>query len=162
MSKRAGLICSGCGAVASASCNCGKAYVPPSMLAASAIASNPGKSDRAIADEVGLGLGTIQRARKTVDPNGSPARRTGKDGKSYSAKRKQQPKPQRSGDIEFSQDFGRRAHKFLHAMTEEFEAWLETNPTLPSEALRSLIGMMNVCGAQYQALAEAAADQMEE
>lgn len=134
------------------------------MLAAAAIAANPDKSDRVIADEIGVNQSTVSRARKqpSGDAFASPDRHTGKDGKSYSAKRKRQLKPQRNGDIEYSQDFGRRAHKFLQVMTDEFYRWLETNPTLPSEALRSLIGMMNVCGAQYQALAEAAADQMEE
>jgi hypothetical protein len=159
----AGLVCVGCGATASVSCNCGKAYVPPSMLAAAAIAANPSKSNRAIAEETGLGLGTVQRARKTGDPDGSPPKRTGKDGKSYPVKRKQPaPRPRRSADIEYSQDFGRRAAAFAQGQTEKFYAWLETNPSLPSEALRSLIGTMNVCSAQYSALAEAAADKMEE
>lgn len=55
-----------------------------SVRAAEAIKANPGKSDRAIAADVGIGLGTVQRARQELgDPYGSPDR-VGRDGKSYS------------------------------------------------------------------------------
>jgi hypothetical protein len=81
------LKCSACGATAKAACNCGAPYVPAGVLAAKAVAASPEKSNRAIADEIGVGFETVRRARQSGDPNGSPAKRTGKDGKSYPAKK---------------------------------------------------------------------------
>jgi hypothetical protein len=93
------LRCSECGAMAEAACDCGKAYEPPGVIAAKAIEAYPQKSDRRIARECGIGLGTVQRARQSADPNESPERRLGKDGKSYLAKRRigvEEPKPEKS------------------------------------------------------------------
>jgi hypothetical protein len=81
------LSCSSCGASASAACSCGVAYVPAREYAARAIAANPDKSNRAIAAETRMPLETVRRARLR-DPNGSPGKRTGKDGKSYPVKLK--------------------------------------------------------------------------
>lgn len=75
------LECSACGAEADAACNCGAPYVPASARAAAAIAKNPGKSDRAIATELGVNQSTVSRARKSTDANASVGKRTGKDGK---------------------------------------------------------------------------------
>jgi predicted amidophosphoribosyltransferase len=59
------LECSVCGAGAVASCNCGAPYVSAGVRAAEAIAKNPEKSDRAIADDLGVGSNTVRRARKS-------------------------------------------------------------------------------------------------
>jgi hypothetical protein len=48
--------------------------------AAAAVAANPGKSDRAIAADLGVGSNTVRRARKTTAPHGA-VKRIGKDGK---------------------------------------------------------------------------------
>jgi hypothetical protein len=82
------LHCAKCGVMTEAKCGCGVGYVTASNAAAAAVKANPEKSDRAIAAEIGVGLGTVQRARKAVDPNGSPEKRTGRDGKNYPAKPK--------------------------------------------------------------------------
>jgi hypothetical protein len=78
------LCCIGCGAEANASCNCGKPYVPKSTRAAEAIAANPEKSNRAIAEETGLSEPTVRRARASYD---APEldEHVGRDGKSYPA-----------------------------------------------------------------------------
>jgi hypothetical protein len=47
-----------------------------------AVVANPGKSDRALAMECGVGRTTIQRARKSGGPH-EPPERVGKDGKTY-------------------------------------------------------------------------------
>jgi hypothetical protein len=60
--------------------------VPASKRAASAIAANPQKSNRAIAKEIGVGANTVRRARGA--PLGAPATRVGLDGKSYAVKPK--------------------------------------------------------------------------
>jgi hypothetical protein len=78
------IVCTGCGAEANASCNCGVPYQPKSVRAREAIEANPEKSNRAIADESGLSEATIRRARASDD---APETVTGKDGKSYPAKR---------------------------------------------------------------------------
>ncbi len=78
------LSCSECGAEANASCNCGKPYVPAKVRAAEAIKANPQKSDRAIADEIGVSHQTVGRAREeATGPHGpvEEPRRVGLDGK---------------------------------------------------------------------------------
>jgi hypothetical protein len=101
---RAQLHCSGCGAIAEASCNCHMPYVPAGEVAAKAIKANPEKSNNAIAKEIGVGETTVRRIRGS--PKGEPARRIrgtskdvtarriGKDGKSYPAT-KPKRKPER-------------------------------------------------------------------
>ena len=50
-----------------------------------AIAATPGKSDRAIAEEIGVGSNTVRRAmQKAVALDGAAEKRIGRDGKSYS------------------------------------------------------------------------------
>lgn len=78
------LECSACGAEANASCDCAKPYVPASTLAAKAIAANPEKSNRALADEIGVSEPTVRRARASHD---APDEVVGRDGKKYPAKR---------------------------------------------------------------------------
>jgi hypothetical protein len=80
------LECISCGASVDAGCNCGVAYKP--ARAAKAVAANPEKSDRLIAKELGdVSRETVRKARK-VTTKLSPGKRTGKDGKSYSIKRR--------------------------------------------------------------------------
>jgi hypothetical protein len=75
------LECSECGAMADAACSCGAPYLPAGARAAQAVADNPGKSDRAIAADLGVGKDTIRRARKSTGANAPVAKRVGKDGK---------------------------------------------------------------------------------
>jgi hypothetical protein len=49
-----------------AACNCGAPLVPAWQRAAAAIAANPLKSDRAIAEELGVSDMTVGRARKST------------------------------------------------------------------------------------------------
>jgi hypothetical protein len=79
------LECPGCGASTEARCDCGVAYVPAGARAAKAVAENPGKSDRAIAAELGITHPTVAKARRATGkdlPVEPPATRTGKDGES--------------------------------------------------------------------------------
>ena len=88
------LVCSGCGAPGQGSCNCGVAYVAPRERAAAAVKANPEKSDRAIAEEVGVSHQTVMRERKkTTGPHGPVGKRTGKDGKARKQPKPQPPKP---------------------------------------------------------------------
>lgn len=72
------ILCGGCGATSVAVCGCGVAYEPehpwgavksrsglPTAMekALAAILANPGKSDRRIAAEIGVGNKTVSRAR---------------------------------------------------------------------------------------------------
>jgi len=80
--------CSSCGAIVDAACDCGVAYVPARERAAAAVQKSPGKSNRAIAAEIGVDHKTVAKARGDNSP---PERVTGKDGKSYPAKARQTP-----------------------------------------------------------------------
>jgi hypothetical protein len=77
--------CSACGAEANASCTCGVPYVPKAMRAAVAIAADPTKSNRAIADEIGVSEPTVRRAREAGASHDAAATHIGRDGKSYPA-----------------------------------------------------------------------------
>lgn len=83
------LECSNCGATTNAACNCGVAYVPASQRAAEAITADPTKSNRAIADQIGVSEPTVRRARGASGD--APATVIGKDGKSYPAERPSKP-----------------------------------------------------------------------
>jgi hypothetical protein len=73
------MFCSGCGAEANASCNCGVSYMPASKRAAEAIAANPEKSNRAIAEELGVDEKTVRKER-TADQSAVDTR-IGRDGR---------------------------------------------------------------------------------
>jgi hypothetical protein len=83
--KRKTLECSKCGATTDAACSCAVAYVPAGTRAALAVATNPGKSNRALAIEYGIDEKMLRLARKKSGAEHS-APRLGKDGKKYPAK----------------------------------------------------------------------------
>lgn len=87
------MACTACGAEANASCNCGKPYLPAKKRAAEAIAANPQKSNRAIAEEIGVGRRTVDRARDELGGPGGPPEREGRDGKVYRLPVKEQADP---------------------------------------------------------------------
>jgi hypothetical protein len=98
------LRCSSCGITQDAACECGAPYVAAGMLAKQAVVEFPEKSNRAIADELGLSNQTVMRAREAVAPNGAPEAetpltRTGRDGKQYPAKPKRPDKPAPPPDL---------------------------------------------------------------
>lgn len=93
------MVCTGCGVEANASCSCGVAYSPKVVRAAEAIKANPQKSNRAIADDLGVSEGTVRSARNSGAQDYAPeAERTGRDGKSYPVAQK--PKQQRGPRFE--------------------------------------------------------------
>lgn len=81
--------CTACGKLGEVkpSCGCGAAfeYISPGELAAQAVKDNPGMSDRAIADKLGISDKTVGKARKATADYSAVETRVGKDGK----KRKQ-------------------------------------------------------------------------
>lgn len=81
--------CSICGAHGELGCEHGASlYVSKSEYAAIAVRRNPEKSNRALAEELGVSDMTVKRARDEVQHNVAPEKRQGKDGKMYSAKSK--------------------------------------------------------------------------
>jgi hypothetical protein len=78
------LICTRCGAQAHAACNCGVSYIPASARAAAAVQANPEKSDRAIAEQIGVDHKTVAKARRSTGEKSSVEKRVGKDGKARS------------------------------------------------------------------------------
>jgi hypothetical protein len=96
--KTTRLFCSKCKARGEIGCDCGVEYIRAGELATQAIADpeNAGKSDRAIAEEIGVGSNTVRRARESTAPNGAVEKRTGKDGKARKLPKK--PKPTANSD----------------------------------------------------------------
>jgi hypothetical protein len=78
MVHRGGLLrCRKCGVEAKCACGCGVPYLPvipdwmkerapPLERAANAIVADPGRSDRSIADELGINRRTVAKARKSA------------------------------------------------------------------------------------------------
>lgn len=77
------MTCTGCGAEANASCNCGKPYVPKKQRATDAVAANPQRSNRAIAADIGVSDDTVARARNELGAAHATPEREGRDGKVY-------------------------------------------------------------------------------
>src|SRR5262245_570315 len=74
--------CSKCGAPGTASCDCGAPYLPATELARRVLEQDPNKSNRMVAEEVGVSRQTVHLARKQL-ANGLPVtgKRKGRDGK---------------------------------------------------------------------------------
>ena len=85
------MVCTGCGAEANASCNCGKPYVPKAARAAEAVKANPEKSDRAIAADIGVSGETVRQARKQLPSDLAVNERIGLDGKTRRMPRQADP-----------------------------------------------------------------------
>lgn len=169
-----GLVCSGCGALAPASCNCGVPYIPAASAAAKAVENHPDKSSRAIAAEIGVSPDTVDRVRKSTArnqavagnqaPGGSIPRRFGKDGKTYPARRLAPLRPSDSRlppEEQRSQEFGRCAMKTLMSIQEQLHPWLESNPKLRDDAWESLYRTFSVVADAYGDWAKLVAEKWE-
>lgn len=126
------MICTGCGAEANASCNCGKPYEPASVRAAAAVAASPEKSDRAIAAEIGVDHKTVGKARREGGDDSPPETRQGQDGKQYPAKPKHHrgrrmsdvpDEPQHDRDLRMLKGVWEGA---CDSAREEFAEWIES------------------------------------
>jgi hypothetical protein len=99
---RTKLVCSKCGAQGEMGCDCGVAYIRARDFAAAAVAdpANAGKSNRKLADELGVSYKTIERARQesvgTFVPTES---RLGRDRKTYKARKPRTPVLDRAREI---------------------------------------------------------------
>ena len=126
------IFCTRCGAEANASCNCGVDYKPKSVRAAEAIKLDPGKSDRAIAAEIGVSDMTVGRARKSGATSVAPEKRTGKDGKNYPA-----AKPRRLGLLRLAKDRDKAAKvdKRISELVRIVRAGLAKTTAVPKEDL---------------------------
>lgn len=76
------LECSQCGASTEAPCNCGARYNPIAR-ANQALQTNPNRTDRAIAREIGVDHKTVGKAREARGDDSPPGVRRGNDGKNY-------------------------------------------------------------------------------
>ncbi len=123
--RPARLECSSCGAGGEGTCDCGVPYVPSGTKAAAALTENPNMSVRAIASKLGVDRKTVSRARARggMPP---PEKVTGKDGKSYPAKRKPWIAPpddevpsEEEAEESWQRDLYDQACLFLERMTDK-------------------------------------------
>lgn len=93
------MCCPSCGANARAGCNCGVDYVPAGEYAAQQVAKpeNREKSNRMLADEIGVSKDTVRTARKVGGEKSPPEKRVGRDGKKQSATKKKSKRQQGGG-----------------------------------------------------------------
>ena len=124
------MVYTGCGSEAKASCSCGVSYVPKKVRAAEAVAANPEKSNRAIAEDLNVDEWTVREARKSGagDPAGDEIR-TGRDGKSYPV------------NAHVGTDFGERVGHSRPSCAENPARFLNRSPTglhCPKEHINGL------------------------
>lgn len=145
------LRCSDCGAPGEATCDCGAAYVPAGQLAAKAIAANPDKSDRAIAEEIGVSHQVVGRARKkATGPNGPVATRTGRDGKA------RKPPVLKIVETKPTAETMKKINKlisepgiFTQKYIGKLADWLNTDQPLPNEAAQNLARALSAAAAEF-------------
>jgi hypothetical protein len=147
-----GLRCSECGAAAKAACNCGAPYIPAGQLAAKAIAANPQKSTRAIAEEIGVGTMTVSRARKSTVPFGTVEKRTGKDGKVR--RLPVRPEPKISDPVKEINSFHKELIGFLSDFTERFNKWHDAAPVIDKDGKATLMQALYMCTDGFARLAQ--------
>jgi hypothetical protein len=93
------LECVKCGAQTAAVCNCGMSYRQAAVRVAEYDKANPGQSTRQAAAELGVSNSTVSEARKAGVRDRTPVNQltpetvTGRDGKTYQAKRQQNQMP---------------------------------------------------------------------
>jgi hypothetical protein len=135
------MVCTGCGAEANASCNCGKPYVLKSIRARKAIEDNPKKSNRAIAEEIGVGKDTVRRARGG-GACAPPKTVVGRDDKQYPARRTLDAEARAKVNSLCSEPL-KYAERFIGTLNE----WLSTNA--PEDVLTNLANSLHLCAEEY-------------
>jgi hypothetical protein len=120
-------LCSACGA--ERSCNCNAPAIPKVQQATEALNAYPGKSDRAIAKEIGASPTTVGKAREELSSGGQLNElRVGRDGKARKRPTKRMPEPDFRPDEEIPVPVKKyikvlkRMHKLEEANKELFEA----------------------------------------
>jgi hypothetical protein len=94
------MVCTGCGSEANATCNCGLPYKPKAERAKEAIEANPGKSDRAIAKEIGVSHTAVQNARKATGKLLPVDEHVGLDGKTRRLPQRSEPEEEEAAEKE--------------------------------------------------------------
>jgi hypothetical protein len=147
------LQCSACGAEANAACDCGAPYVSAASRAADALAKDPDKSDRAIADEIGVSNQTVKRARaKTTVTHVTVRKRKGKDGKTRKLPRR--PEPQINDPVKEINGFHRELLGFLTDFTQRFHKWHDAAPLISKDGKAELMQAFYLCADGFAHLAQ--------
>lgn len=165
--QTAEFMCSSCGV--DAGCNCGAPLVSKAERAAAAIAANPGKSDRAIASEIGSSPTTVGKARSQLSSGGQlndhPAHgfldawnaeidrqeetRVGKDGKERRMPTKKVPDQNKEVN-----EFCNEALEFIADFDHRFRVWFSQNQPLGSTEKTALISSIQSCADGMSSLAQ--------
>jgi hypothetical protein len=132
------LACTGCGAEAVATCSCHKAYKPIDAAVA-AVKANPGKSNRAIAEEAGISEGTIRNARKSGAQDYAPDEREGRDGKTYSL-----PTPKAPDTVKEINGFHREIISEVGELSGRLTRWLDADPPLDDDGRSTLLNALDL------------------
>jgi hypothetical protein len=148
------IFCTGCGAEANASCSCGVDYKPKSVRAADAIKLDPGRSDRAIAADIGADRKQVRRERAKLGGDMSPPERTGRDGKSYPAKPRRPVSAKKNISIT---EFDRLIFKIIRKTKNADPARIGARTAMSPDDLRGLADFISgLLAAREVALANAA------
>lgn len=139
------MVCTGCGAEANASCNCGKPYVPAKERVKEYDNANPGRSTRQAAADLGVSRETVRKTR-AGDNHLSPETVTGADGKIYPARL--------SREIPRSEvnEFTRESINFVKDFCFRFRAWIKQTDPLPDDAITALIRAFSVCAEEFESI----------
>jgi hypothetical protein len=138
--------CSKCGAPGTGTCDCGAPYVPAGQRAKAAVAAHPEKSDRAIAEEIGVGKDTVRRARVEATGANAPVdSRTGKDGKVRKLPGRRVEEPEEPEDHDEADELERlRSALVIHAstaaeMARKISCFITRNPEILTREAKKAI-----------------------
>jgi hypothetical protein len=151
------MVCTGCGAEANASCNCGKPYEPKSVRAREAIEASPQKSNRAIAAETGISEPTVRRARASSD---APAKVTGRDGKEYPTTKVVITRNDEDMKTKINSLISEPI-QFIQRFASSLDDWFETCPRASTEALINLVRSLHLCAEEYERIATLVTERLE-
>jgi hypothetical protein len=141
--------CKACGITLAAGCGCrvGYDYVKPIERAKRAIANTPDKSDRAIAEDIGVSDTTVLRARRTTASKEAVEKRTGKDGKA-----RRQPK--KSMTAKRPTKTWIRFHDDIGDYIRRLDRWLIKEPALESDHALELVNVLLIASDELKRLAQ--------
>jgi hypothetical protein len=117
------------------------------------VAANPERSDRAIAEEIGVSDTTVFRARKKTTASCEAVEaRTGRDGKKRKPPRR--PEAPVSNPIAEINAFHKELVSFLTDFSQRLTTWHQTGPLIDEDGKATLMQALYLCSDGFARLAQ--------
>jgi hypothetical protein len=125
--------------------------------AIAALIADPGKSDRAIGEEIRVSHQTVKRARQRMKGAGQDVTvdvTVGRDGRSRRPPRHHRPPPPISNPVKEVNAFHGELVGFLNDFSDRFRAWRESDPALDEDGKAALMQALYLCGDGFMRVAQ--------